>query len=212
MALDAQTLRLAAVSASGIVYWVGVGVQALRVRRRIGRSPNLKPRGLKERILWLAWLAVIAVWIGQPLVMSRLGQVRLFVPVEALSGAWGAIPAAALIVCGQAGTYWCYAALGDSWRLGIKRRERTSLVTTGPYTRIRHPIYSFQIVMLLGAGWGLPTPLSLGILGLHVVCCYVKALDEEAYLAGVHGRAYADYQGRTGLFVPKLTRPRAGQG
>ena len=38
-------LRRAIVETAVVLYWLGVIVQARRIRRRIGRSPNLRPRG-----------------------------------------------------------------------------------------------------------------------------------------------------------------------
>ena len=66
MTVDELFLRRAIVTGSALVYWVGVWIQARRVRRRIGRSPNLKPRGTKERLLWAGWMLVVAAWLGQP--------------------------------------------------------------------------------------------------------------------------------------------------
>jgi protein-S-isoprenylcysteine O-methyltransferase Ste14 len=109
-----------------------------------------------------------------------------------------------LLVAGYAGTLWCYAALGDAWRLGIRRRERTVLVRTGPYRLVRHPIYLFQCVMLLGAAVLLPTPFSLLMVGVQALLVFIKAMDEEAYLMEVHGSEYADYLRRTGRFFPIL--------
>ncbi len=206
MGVEALPFRLALASASGATYWLGVLFQALRVRRRIGRSPNLKPRGPKERLLWAGWLVVIAVWIGQPLALGRLAAGPLLEFFGPLSGLAPVIAGAALLACGLAGAYWSYASLGDSWRMGIKARERTALVTAGPYAWVRHPIYAFQIMMLLGAACVVPTPLSLMVVGVQLSCCYVKARDEEAHLAGVHGQAYADYRARTGMFLPGLVR------
>ncbi len=64
MTTEEHQLRRIVVSASGLIYWGGVLIQARRVRRHIGHSPNLKPRGPKEKVLWLGWFAVIAVWIA----------------------------------------------------------------------------------------------------------------------------------------------------
>ena len=63
--MPAETLFLnrAVVFASVLVYWGGVLVQARRVRRRIGKSPNLNPRGTKERLLWAGWMFVIIGWV-----------------------------------------------------------------------------------------------------------------------------------------------------
>jgi protein-S-isoprenylcysteine O-methyltransferase Ste14 len=206
MAAETMLIRQAAVCASGAVYWAAVLVQAVRVRRRTGRSANVGPRGGKEWALWAGWSAVIAVWIGQPLAMGPFAGVPLLRPAEALLCGAGLVAGLALIACGHAGTFWCYAALGDNWRMGTRGRDRPTLVTSGPYAAVRHPLYSFQLLLLLAAACLLPTVLSLLALTMGGLCCVVKALDEEARLAEALGQPYADYRRRTGRFLPKLRR------
>jgi protein-S-isoprenylcysteine O-methyltransferase Ste14 len=191
-------LRRAVVFGAALIYWGGVLVQARRVRKRIGRSPNLQPRGLKERLLWMGWLLIIVAWMAQP-----------FLTGSSTSSFWlrfieGAIHPATLalgvvtIAAGYAGTLWCYAAMGDAWRIGINRKERSALVTRGPFRFVRHPIYTCQFVMLAGTALLLPTPISLAVLTVHLLCVMAKASDEESYLETVHGQHYRDYAARTG--------------
>src|SRR5947209_18066564 len=71
MASEHLLLRQAVVSGSGLVYWVGVLIQARRVRRQIGRAPNLRPRGSNEKLLWAGWMVVIGVWLVQPLLVGN---------------------------------------------------------------------------------------------------------------------------------------------
>jgi protein-S-isoprenylcysteine O-methyltransferase Ste14 len=190
------------VSLSGLVYWGGVLVQARRVRRRIGRTPNLKPKGAKERLLWIGWTLVVLGWILQPLWL-RGGQASPLGPIGTLvhPAAWSI--GAVLVVGGYLATLWCYAAMGAAWRIGIDKGGTSELVQSGPYRRIRHPIYSFQMAMLLGAALLLPTAVSIALLVLHFVCASIKASDEERHLVGVFGDEYRDYLGRTGRFLPK---------
>lgn len=110
----------------------------------------------------------------------------------------------ALMVAGYLGTLWCYSAMGDAWRIGVNRTEKNSLITTGPYHRMRHPIYSFQVLMLLAAALLLPTAISLAILLVHLICVWIKATDEEAYLRTVHRSTYDDYIASTGRLFPRL--------
>ncbi len=208
---DDLLLRRAIVSLSGVVYWVGVLIQARRIRRHIGRSPNLKPRGLKERLLWVGWFIVILAWIFQPVFIappSTASGKTLWALDFGLWTAWLTPATLAtgliLVVAGYAGTLWCYRAMGDSWRIGVNKTEKNTLVTLGPYRAIRHPIYLFQILMLAGAFLLLPTILSLAILLFHFACVLVKAADEEAYLLTVHGQPYRDYLSHTGRLLPKL--------
>ncbi len=204
MPVETLWLRKAVVVGSALIYWAGVFVQARRLRKRIGRSPNVRPHGSKERILWLGWLAVIVGWIGQPFFLGH-SQERFFSfmssclhPIELILGI-------GMVVGGYLGTLWCYVALGDAWRMGIRRRETTALVKHGPYQYVRHPIYLFQTIMLGGVVLLLPTPFLLLIFGIHLFCVFVKIGDEEAYLMSIHGPEYQDYLCRTGKFLPRIT-------
>jgi protein-S-isoprenylcysteine O-methyltransferase Ste14 len=202
---DDLTLRQATVLASALVYWTGVFVQARRVRKLIGRSANLKPRTSREKLLWIGWFLVIAAWSGQPILIAcGLGAPRLRPLAPALLNASSLALGIALIVLGYAGTLWCYSVMGNAWRIGIDQKEKTSLVTDGPFRIVRHPIYLFQIVILLGVLLLLPTALSLLILLIHFACVSVKALDEESYLLRIHGERYLNYLSRTGRLFPRL--------
>jgi len=201
--------RRAIVSASGIIYWVGVWILARRVRKQIGRSPNLKPRGAKEKILWVGWLLVILVWVGQSLVVKTENAWPCVAFFPMLLNLPLFVTGIVLVVGGYACTLWCYAAMGNTWRIGINRKEKTKLVEQGPYRMIRHPIYAFQLVMLAGAALLLPTILSFAILVIHLICALIKAVDEENYLKTVHGQTYTDYMARTGRLVPRLLSPKS---
>ncbi len=203
MATDDLFLRRAVVVGSGVLYWVGVFVQVRRIRRHIGRSPNVKPRGLKEDLLWFGWFLVVAVWIGQPFVAGSEASPGWMRPLASLLNRLELACGVLLLVAGYGGTLWCYAIMGDAWRMGINRREKNPLVTRGPYRVVRHPIYLFQIVMLAGAALLLPTLLSLLALLIHLGCALIKASDEENYLLSVHGDVYRDYLSRTGRLLPK---------
>jgi protein-S-isoprenylcysteine O-methyltransferase Ste14 len=158
---------------------------------------------LKETLLWGGWLFVIGGWIGQPFLLG--GDPPLFFCLfPFLMRPVGIFLGILLMIGGYAGTLWCYAALGDAWRMGIRKREKTVLVRNGPYRFVRHPIYLFQILMLLGALLLLPTPFSSLLFGIHLLCVYVKAFDEETYLLTVHGSEYRDYLSRAGRFLPKI--------
>ena len=210
--IDEILWRRAVVLGFVVLYWMGVVAKARRVRRQIGKSPNLRPRGAKERLLWAGWFLVIVIWMAQPVLLGSSAMppwLRLVAPLVQTPGlVLGVIMTAA----GYAGTLWCYVAMGDTWRIGINRREKNALVTHGPYRFMRHPIYSFQIVMLFGALLLLPTVLSAAILALHVVCVLAKAADEEAYMLTVHGQEYRDYVSRSGKLLPKWSKNRLSTG
>ncbi len=206
--MPAETLFLnrAVVFASVLVYWGGVLVQARRVRRRIGKSPNLNPRGTKERLLWAGWMFVIIGWLAQAFLIGRL-DVAGFRLVASLSNAIAQVIGLTVVALGYAGTLWCYAAMGDLWRIGIDHSKKVALVSSGPYRFVRHPIYSFQTVMLIGAFWLLPAGFSLALVLAHLICVRIKAADEEAYLLTTLGDEYRHYLASTGRLVPRVLPP-----
>jgi protein-S-isoprenylcysteine O-methyltransferase Ste14 len=189
---------------SALIYWTGVLIHARRIRRNIGKPPNIKPRGIKENILWLGWFFVIVGWIGQPFIIRNHGNAFLFSFINVLYHPHGIIFGALIALSGHAGTLWCYAVLGDNWRIGINRKEKTALITNGPYKFVRHPIYLFQIIILIGMVFLLPTTFSFIILLIHIACVVMKALDEEAYLKNIHGHEYRTYLSRTGMLLPRM--------
>jgi len=205
MPIDPLWLRKGLVMGSALIYWAGVFIQIHRVRKHIGRSPNVRPRGRKEKVLWFGWFLVVAGWLTQPLVIGKLNG-SLFSLIPFLMDPIGLLLGLLVMLGSYAGTLWCYAALGDAWRLGIRRREKNALVKNGPYRYVRHPIYLFQVAMLLGAVLLLPTPFSFILLFVHLLCVVIKAVDEEAYLLRVHGSEYQAYLSGTGRLLPKISQ------
>ena len=205
MPVETLWLRKGIVVGSALIYWAGVFIQIRQVRRRIGRSPNVRPRGLKEKLLWLGWLFVILGWFGQPFLVGKTDP-SLFRLLSCWVHPVGLGLGILLMAGGYLGTLWCYSALGTAWRMGVSRREKTDLVKHGPYRYVRHPIYLFQVIMLLGVIFLLPTAFSITLLAVHLMCVILKSLDEEAYLLGVHGSEYRDYLSKTGRFLPRTTR------
>ena len=206
MAAELVSLNRWVAFAFAVVYWSGVWVQARRIRKRIGRSPNVKPRGRKEKLLWAGWFTVVWLWLAIPFIAGNEKLwpwtnfwSELLQPISTAAGV-------ALMAAGYGGTLWCYSAMGRNWRMGINRKERTTLVTEGPFRFVRHPIYVFQIVMLAGLNLLLPTLLSLLAIGIHLICVLIKTADEESFLLGLHGTEYQDYQSRTGKLVPRFSR------
>jgi isoprenylcysteine carboxyl methyltransferase (ICMT) family protein YpbQ len=204
MAIEGLNLRGALVLGSGLVYWLGVWIQARRVRHRIGHSPNVRPRGLKEKVLWAGWSFVVVSWVLVPF-LSKFWWAS---PIQGLVGPGGLIVGAVLLVIGYGITLWCYAAMGDAWRMGVIRSEKPELVSCGPFRFIRHPIYLCQSIMLIGVAILIPSVLCFVIVLIHFLCASIKAADEESHLRGRLGESYKEYCLRTGRWLPRLLKAR----
>lgn len=108
----------------------------------------------------------------------------------------------ALTTLGYITFIWSVLARGKyatSWEM----RNTHKLVTWGPYHHVRHPSYSAYFLMFIGLALQWPSLFTLiplaGILG------YVKVTYQEEKLLQQHfGNEYAEYQKKTGKFIPKL--------
>ena len=113
--------------------------------------------------------------------------------------------ALALLGSGTAVALWAQRHLADEWRAGVEASR--SLVTTGPFRRVRNPFYVGCFLASGSVVVAVPSPLSLTGLVLHVVAAEIIVRKvEEPILARAHGAAFARYRQRTGRFLPRLGR------
>lgn len=115
---------------------------------------------------------------------------------------WNHLPAGARF------TGFCIGMLGDavfllsvlcmkdSWRAGIPDRDKTELVTTGIYRYSRNPAFLGFDLMYIGVLLMYGNLLTLGFSVFAMVMLHLQILQEERYLEGVFGEAYAAYKGQ----------------
>lgn len=98
-------------------------------------------------------------------------------------------------------------ALGRTWcSMYIAGHKGRALVTGGPYSVCRHPLYLFSLIGGVGLGLtarSLTVPLIL-LAGFGTVYSPVIGREEEA-LRQAFGRDYDDYARATPRFLPKLS-------
>ena len=79
------------------------------------------------------------------------------------------------------------------------------LIGSGPYRRIRHPIYSGMLLAMLGAALTLGEIRGLVAFAVACLSFYYKARKEERFLSGEFGAAFLEHVRRTGMFLPRWT-------
>jgi protein-S-isoprenylcysteine O-methyltransferase Ste14 len=99
---------------------------------------------------------------------------------------------------------WTQVTLDTRWSAQLQLTKDHYLVTTGPYTRVRHPLYSFvfgwgRSLALLTANWIFVAVCVLSIFGL-----LWRIPKEEQMMLEAFGDEYKAYMQRTGRFFPKL--------
>jgi protein-S-isoprenylcysteine O-methyltransferase Ste14 len=78
------------------------------------------------------------------------------------------------------------------------------VISTGPYSSVRHPMYSGALLMLLGIPVALGSWWGLLLFPLIAGAIVWRLLEEEKFLA-VNLEGYSEYQGRvTHRLVPRF--------
>ncbi len=98
---------------------------------------------------------------------------------------------------------WMFRHLGLNVTATSVPRATATLVTSGPYRWVRHPMYSAALILvcattLLTANWVVLLS-GLGMFGLLAA----RSRIEERRLGEKFGEAYRAYQARTGRFAPR---------
>jgi protein-S-isoprenylcysteine O-methyltransferase Ste14 len=98
--------------------------------------------------------------------------------------------------------------LGRTWcTLYIGGRKIQELVTDGPYSVSRNPLYFFSILGAAGAGMQLGSVLAGIVFGAMAwLVFYVVVLQEEQLLAERYGTVFAGYQAWVPRFWPNPAR------
>jgi protein-S-isoprenylcysteine O-methyltransferase Ste14 len=185
------------------------GAFALRVimhRRATGFSGvNGVLSGKPGSVVWWAGLALVLSILTS--VVAPIVQLAGLDPVGALDKAAVRIVGVITAVLGFLGTVVSQHMMGTSWRVGVNPEETTGLVTSGPFTLVRNPVFSTTVVSF--AGLTLLAPNVVALIGFFLVLIAVELqvrVVEEPYLRRTHGEAYLGYGRRVGRFVPGLGR------
>ena len=99
--------------------------------------------------------------------------------------------------------WWARIYLGRLWSGSITRKEGHHVVDTGPYSLVRHPIYTGIIFAGFATAIVISTPrVYIGAL-LLAVGYWMKARTEERFLRTELGaQAYDAYAAKTAMLIP----------
>ena len=129
----------------------------------------------------------------------RFGPLALRVIPEAAAFQWTGVT---ITLAGIAFAIWARFYLGSNWSAAAGIQRDHSLVRSGPYSLVRHPIYSGLILAVLGtalvfgkAGCFLAVPLT-------ILAWRKKSLIEENFMREQFGVAYESYMREVKALIP----------
>lgn len=138
------------------------------------------------------WESKISALLG-----LTLGNLLLLLDRSAASPAIDLISTSLLI----AGNYLCVVVLLHLGRSISIMAEARKLVTNGPYSVIRHPLYLAEEVATIGIFLQFLSWQSALVLMVHFVFQIRRMFNEERVLAGAFPE-YRDYASRTARLIP----------
>jgi len=99
---------------------------------------------------------------------------------------------------------WARRHLGRNWSGEITVKVDHELIRSGPYRRLRHPIYTGILAMYVGIA--MVTGEWLAVVGLVLVmfAYWRKIRMEEATLHGAFGAVYEEYSRGTWALIPGI--------
>ena len=150
------------------------------------------------------WTRFAGVRVGIILVVLLLFRLQVFKGHGAGTGnPWLLGVGLALFVLGLALAVWARVYLGRNWGMPMTQKADPELVTTGPYRRVRHPIYSGVILAMVGTAIAVSLYwlTAVVILGAYFI---FSAVIEERTMAKLFPADYPPYKRATKMLIPYI--------
>ena len=110
-----------------------------------------------------------------------------------------------IAVLGFALLQWAQMTLANSWSDTPRMMKEQTLITSGPYRTIRHPIYT-AFLLILGSTLFISSNWLIGLCwgGMTILETISRIGFEEALMVEYFGDQYRDYMKKTGRLLTKI--------
>ncbi len=144
-------------------------------------------------------LAYAIVWsIHRPFFSPILAGVEWLELVAAVIAIVAAIGSVLLIMA-------AVKTLGKEWSITARMVQDHKLATRGPYARVRHPIYTGMLGMLIATGLAISHWIVLvAAIVVFAIGTWIRVRIEERLLHETFGPRFEDYARRVPAVIPKI--------
>jgi protein-S-isoprenylcysteine O-methyltransferase Ste14 len=104
---------------------------------------------------------------------------------------------------------WVHATFEQQWLAAARSGKSHVLITQGPYRWVRHPLYAALMLFFMGVSLVSAFLPFLLLAFLSMPLLHRAAVSEEAEMRRRFGEEFERFAGRSGRFVPRLTRRKA---
>jgi protein-S-isoprenylcysteine O-methyltransferase Ste14 len=132
------------------------------------------------------------------------GALRFDFTTRLLASIYGGV----LAVAGTILHLWSKQTIGRYWSNQIEIIEGHTIITTGPYAIVRHPMYSSLILWLIGLGLMFLNYAAIGVTVLvFVPMMIIRATAEDRLLQGIDKTSFGVYSRSVSQLVPRFDGP-----
>lgn len=179
-----------------LVYWLWLAtfvvwaISAVATKQTIGSHSDWQSR-VVVWIVALAWWFLFDRRLAGPLAWR-------FVPMVSAASYGGVM----LTIAGLGLALWARFYLGGNWSALVELKQDHQLVQSGPYSIVRHPIYSGFVLATLGTAMLYGELRGLIAFALILTAWGYKSRLEEAFLLKQFGAQYDQYRRQVKGLIP----------
>jgi protein-S-isoprenylcysteine O-methyltransferase Ste14 len=163
------------------IYWLAASFGV-----KTGRSPLARFAGIR---------------VGAILVILLLLRTRALKGHTTTNNHWLQGIGLAIFLLGLALAIWARVYLGRNWGMPMSQKVDPELITSGPYSKVRHPIYSGLILAMIGTAIAVSLYWLIAVVLLGGYFVY-SAIMEERFMAGNFPDSYPQYKRSTKMLIP----------
>lgn len=172
--------------------WVSVALYWKITARSV--KPAVEEQGFVDR------LARMPVWLGFILfIVAGVYPVGIVVMRRTVLSDSIAVAICAL---GVFLAIWSRKTLGAEWSRDVELKQGHKLVEQGPYSLMRHPVYTAHLLLGLGTAMGSGRLVAFAGLASFVVGFWIKLKQEERLLLRGFPNEYPAYKARVKALIP----------
>ncbi len=175
--------------------WIAAAIVWAVGAARTKRTTRVQTAGSRLLHVGLAVAGFVLVFMPE----LHFGPLGWRIVPDSAAIAYGGL---ALTIAGVGFAIWARVLLGRNWSASVTIKEDHQIMRHGPYSIVRHPIYSGGLLALLGTSLVFGELGCLVGVGLVFVAWWMKSRMEETFLEKQWGGEYARYKREVKALIP----------
>lgn len=179
-----------------LIYWMWISIGLFWVVGFLGTKSTVRRQPLSSRLPQLVF-EISAGYLLFAKTFPPMFRTHLF--PQTLVSNWSALVIAFL---GALIAIWARLTLGTNWSARVTIKDHHELIRSGPYSFVRHPIYSGLLLMVLGTAVQIAELRGFIALLLAFTGFVLKSRLEDSFMRQQFGDEYAQYKHQVKAMIP----------